>query len=245
MNRRIFIFFFLFISLIITAGQYHNPAVYLDELEGYKLVYSKLLTMESNAQRMIITEYTDNVNDRKRIDMKTGPGGNFSIIINPDSVFVVYEAGNTYFTMEREQDELLFALFKLNMFQSLNMAGNLPDSFIVSSKDNKNGATVRYSMKMDTLVSFLEVDMSQDSFIKAIRILDLTGQTVSENIFRGYSNNIPHNITNTISVDGYSYKETMLISQFDDSFLPSDSLFEFDRKGMAERDFGELLNAVQ
>ncbi|MDY6787431.1 MAG: hypothetical protein SVK54_04830 [candidate division WOR-3 bacterium] len=245
MNRRIPVFFFLFISTIITAGQYHNPAVYLDELEGYKLVYSKLLTMESNAQRMVITEYTDNVKDRKRIDMKTGPSGSISIIIKPDSVFVVYKAGNTYFTMEREEDELLFTLFKLNMFQSLDMAGNLPDSFIVSREDNSNGSTVRYSMKMDTMVSFLEVSISADSLIRAIRILDSYGQTISENIFKGYRNNIPHNITNTISVDGYSYKETMLISQFDDSFIPADTIFEFDREGMKERDFDELLNAVQ
>lgn len=245
MNRRILIFFFVFIAFIITAGQYHNPAVYLDELEGYKLVYSKLLTMESNAQRMVITEYTDNLKDRKRIDMKTGPSGSISIIIRPDSVFVLYKAGNTYFTMDREQDELLFMIFKLNMFQSLDMASNLPDSFIVSREDNNNGSTVRYSMRMDTLVSFLEVDMSADSFIRAIRILDLSGNTISENIFKGYRNNIPHNITNKISVEGYSYKETMLISQFDDSFMPSDSIFEFDREGMNERDFSELLNAVQ
>ena len=245
MNRRILVFFFLFISTIITAGKYYNPAVYLDELEGYKLVYSKLLTMENNAQRMVITEYTDNVKDRKRIDMKTGPSGSISIIIKPDSVFVIYKAGNTYFTMEREQDELLFTLFKLNMFQSLDMAANLPDSFIVSREDNSNSSTVRYSMKMDTLVSFLEVDMSADSLIRAIKILDSYGQTISENMFKGYRNNIPHNITNTISVDGYSYKETMLISQFDDSFMPSDTIFEFDREGMTERDFSELLNAVQ
>lgn len=245
MNKRILLFFFLFISVIITAGKHHNPAVYLDGLEGYKLVYSKLLTMESNAQRMVITEYTDNVKGRKRIDMKTGPGGSISIIIKPDSVFVLYKAGNAYFTMEREQDELLFMLFKLNMFQPLDMASNLPDSFIVSREENNNGSTVRYSMRMDTLASFLEVDMSPDSLIKAIRILDEHGQTVSENIFKGYRNNIPHNITNTISVDGYSYKETMLISQFDDSFMPSDTIFEFDREGMDERDFGELLNAVQ